>query len=794
MGKVEQFLRINKPSENRKSVGSSDLTDLEPLTTIGKDTLDGLAQVSQWVEQSKSTTLFSKGDIDPRVLYLRQGQIRVTFPDGRTEILDSRDQRSLSPITTEKQRPYQAEAVTDVVLLAIPNSAWDQVLATTPASADGYEVDEIPTADGATWIHNFLKSPVFLRLPAGNIQAILSKFEEVPVAPGQLILKQGSQANNYYVVKEGRLKVSRRPESSDCIVELATLSSGDGFGEEAIISQGLRNACVTALSAGALMRLSKQDFIDLLMAPLIRRVTIEQAHLEIQKGGVFFDVRSAEEFRRDGLRNSLNIPLSLLRANISQLDSGTKHVVYCNNGLISAAAAFVLWQHGKKAVVLDGGLQNIVATPPSRRRATPAAQMPKTNAPENTSPPLLVQVAKSTRQPQRNDKQARLAAEKTLADLKSKVDSLEQRMETSGTSDERATVEDIICVDRDEAQLWTPIPGTSELNVNQIKFSDEATIAKPPAKRDIVCVGETDAIFWEPIVKPRVKPVSTETVAAPLNNQNAAPKVATKQNEQRGWISDHYLWETVLGYTADPEVDSLLAQEETKARVAKAPTKPETRTPKKKKVSSGKIHSAGTVRDTRAKVAPKATEKQNGYLTHQPWWLHTLYGAITCAAIAGSYVVFFPNQPVSAGIVAMTTHSTTPAPKVSNKTDPAPRVSTVEKNVEQAKPTIKHQSESKPVAAVPPKPTVTLGATTVIGLTAPADAPFDNFVVPTHADIALDQNDGEHVSIYGTRNASTQASENDTTHTNLAREDFGSKLINETVILDDAHPASSFVE
>lgn len=788
MGKVEQFLRISKPSENRKSVSVSDLAQLEPLTTIGDDVLDGLAQVSQWVEQPKSTAIFSKGDIDPRVLYLRQGQIRVTFPDGRSEILDSSDQRSLSPITTEKQRPYRAEAVTDVLLLAIPTSAWDQVLATTPASADGYEVDEIPTADGATWIHNFLKSPVFLRLPAGNIQAILSKFEEVPVAPGQLILKQGSQANNYYVVKEGRLKVSRRPESSDCTIELATLSSGDGFGEEAIISQGLRNACVTALSAGALMRLGKQDFIDLLMAPLIRRVTIEQAQLEVQKGGVFFDVRSTEEFRRDGLRHGLNIPLSLLRANISQLDSRTKHVVYCNNGLISAAAAFVLWQHGKKAVVLDGGLQNIVAAAPSRRRTTPAEKVLKTNTSENLSPPLLVQVAKPALKSQRNDKQARLEAEKTLADLKSKVDSLEKKMETSGASDELATVEDIICVDRDEALLWTPIPGTSDLSVNQLKHSGEAAIAKSPAKRDIVCVGESDAIFWEPIVTPRVKTVSSETVAAPLSSHDAEPKVTTKQNTQQGWISDHYLWETVLGYTADPEVDSLLAQEETKARAVQPPTKPEKPAQKKKNVGSGKIHSAKTARDGRAKAAPKATGKLDGYVAHKPWWLHTLYGVITCAAVASSYLVFFPNQPLSAGIVAMTTQSAEPMPKVINKTDPVPRTPAAEKNVDKAKPAIKRQPESKPVAAVPPNPTVTIGATTVIGLTSPAEAPFDSFVVPTNADIALEKN--VSVSFNATQDASSTAVGAKAPLTNFERENFESELNNEAVFLDGTRSAS----
>ena len=59
---------------------------------------------------------------------------------------------------------------------------------------------------------------------------------------------------------------------------LAELKAGDAFGEEALIVEGVRNATVTMKSDGVLLRLNKEDFIELLREPLLRRLSWQQAN------------------------------------------------------------------------------------------------------------------------------------------------------------------------------------------------------------------------------------------------------------------------------------------------------------------------------------------------------------------------------------------------------------------------------------------------------------------------------------------------------------------------------------
>lgn len=65
---------------------------------------------------------------------------------------------------------------------------------------------------------------------------------------------------------------------------LNRLSVGDAFGEDALISNDKRTANVVMTSDGALMRLSKRDFIQLLKEPTLKWVTIGEANKLVKRG------------------------------------------------------------------------------------------------------------------------------------------------------------------------------------------------------------------------------------------------------------------------------------------------------------------------------------------------------------------------------------------------------------------------------------------------------------------------------------------------------------------------------
>jgi len=103
--------------------------------------------------------------------------------------------------------------------------------------------------------------------------------------------------------------------------------------------------------------LSKQDFNQLLLAPLLQKVTGEEAERRIAAGARWIDVRFPAEYQSDGYPGAINIPLNDIRPASAALDPAIEYIVYCQTGRRSSAAAFLLSQRGLHATLLDGGMR-----------------------------------------------------------------------------------------------------------------------------------------------------------------------------------------------------------------------------------------------------------------------------------------------------------------------------------------------------------------------------------------------------------------------------------------------------
>ena len=104
------------------------------------------------------------------------------------------------------------------------------------------------------------------------------------------------------------------------------------------------------------MRLSKQDFVELLKKPLLHYIDYDLAVESIKEGDVWLDVRLQEEHANYSFEGSINVPLAMIRDKAPILVPGKKYIVYCDTGRRSAAAAFLLSQRGLDVCVLEGGL------------------------------------------------------------------------------------------------------------------------------------------------------------------------------------------------------------------------------------------------------------------------------------------------------------------------------------------------------------------------------------------------------------------------------------------------------
>jgi CRP-like cAMP-binding protein len=202
---------------------------------------------------------------------------------------------------------------------------------------------------------DLLSNPAFAAVPPGNLHTLFGRFESMPVVTGQVIVRQGEAGDYYYLIRSGRARVSR-DTADHRTIQLAELLPGQGFGEEALISGEPRNATVTMVSDGELMRLPAADFDSLLREPLVHHVNPAQGAELLRQGAQLIDVRLEAEFAEGSLKGSSNLPLYLLRLKANHLDRNQTYLLFCQSGRRSGTAAFLLAQRGFDARVLQGGL------------------------------------------------------------------------------------------------------------------------------------------------------------------------------------------------------------------------------------------------------------------------------------------------------------------------------------------------------------------------------------------------------------------------------------------------------
>jgi CRP-like cAMP-binding protein len=110
----------------------------------------------------------------------------------------------------------------------------------------------------------FLKGVSFFESMSIERLRILSSVSEVcTYDEGEMIFAEGDTGDALYVVVSGRISIEREGKSSGSVVCLATLSSGQYFGEMSIFDEESRSASAVALEPTLLLRLRRAPLLAL---------------------------------------------------------------------------------------------------------------------------------------------------------------------------------------------------------------------------------------------------------------------------------------------------------------------------------------------------------------------------------------------------------------------------------------------------------------------------------------------------------------------------------------------------
>lgn len=338
------------------------LRQFVPLRELTEENLQDLAGKTAIELLPKGRSLFKKGDMDSHSYYLLSGEMLLLGENNEELRLHGGTAPTRYPLDHHRPRQHTAIANSDVRYFRIDNNLLD-ILLTWDQNA-GYMVSEIDVEEqqdedmSGDWMTMMLRTELFHRIPASNIQQLFMRMESVQVQANERIITQGEDGDYYYFIKQGHALVTHKTKNGKEI-KLAELDAGNGFGEEALIADNKRNANVTMLTDGVLMRMGKEDFDALLKAPILHMVDFSTSQQMVQNGAQLLDVRLESEYKHSHLPGSINIPLYLLRIKARQLSKDKQYVVYCDTGRRSSSAAYLLNERGYEACFLEGGLRGL---------------------------------------------------------------------------------------------------------------------------------------------------------------------------------------------------------------------------------------------------------------------------------------------------------------------------------------------------------------------------------------------------------------------------------------------------
>ncbi|MDD1621750.1 MAG: cyclic nucleotide-binding domain-containing protein [Methylococcaceae bacterium] len=334
------------------------IRQLIPLATLPFSRFEALCAQFVVEEAEDGQFLFKRGDSDADLFYLLQGAVLLKTEALNIETITAGSNSARFALAHQIPRKVNAVANGKIRFLRLNADMIKSVQDTPYEESESYMIVDESTDDD-DWMTTLLKSPIFRVLPPSNLQKILMGLQEVRFDAGEVIISQGDPGDFYYIIKKGQCLISRKPTPNAKEVRLGQLTDQDTFGEDSLISGEPRNVTITALTDVSLLRLSKEQFVNLIKRPVLKYVSYPEVQELVSKGADLIDVRAPDEYQKNHLARSINLPFFSLRMQLKSLNRHHPIIVVCRNGKASETAAFFLLRHKFNALILKGGMESI---------------------------------------------------------------------------------------------------------------------------------------------------------------------------------------------------------------------------------------------------------------------------------------------------------------------------------------------------------------------------------------------------------------------------------------------------
>lgn len=242
---------------------------LKPLTDAQ---LSQLAEAAQIVLFDKGKRIINKGDRGNVLYIIKSGSVICSDAgDAESLRLTDSDYFGERALMTHEPRAANVTAETNVALIALDRQAFDDLLGSLREVID----------------HNMsmrvLQSiPLLKNISRSEQDKLFQALEPVSFQDGEFVIREGEAGTTFYIIKSGSATVKKSVEGAKPPTkrQIATLSSGNYFGEMSLLRNEPRQADVIANGPLECLSLDQAKFVELLgpLQDVLNREADQRTH------------------------------------------------------------------------------------------------------------------------------------------------------------------------------------------------------------------------------------------------------------------------------------------------------------------------------------------------------------------------------------------------------------------------------------------------------------------------------------------------------------------------------------
>ena len=232
------------------------------LSALPDDAITRLASHLKRERYKANEAIIRQGEPGDRFCFVERGLCAVAIADAsglehEVATLASGDFFGEIALIQDIERTATVRAKEDVDILSLSREVFLQMA----------EEIETPTEVVLSQVRNaaFVRSHrFFATLSPTQLRQVLSRLSERKIGSDEVVINQGEAGDSLFLIREGTCVVDHKSEDGE-VHRVATLGSGEHFGEIALMADGVRTATVKTEAETVLLEVPDDVFKDVLL-------------------------------------------------------------------------------------------------------------------------------------------------------------------------------------------------------------------------------------------------------------------------------------------------------------------------------------------------------------------------------------------------------------------------------------------------------------------------------------------------------------------------------------------------